>query len=86
MFFTQAARIVAILVFLFGVLQIVLGFGSASGILEPAPLPKWAPSRQPTGEVIDNGIYMVVFALALGTLAEIGLAVKRLRDTGAPHG
>lgn len=77
MFFTHIARAVAMLAFVFGILQIVGGFGAASGILMEDPT---LPFREPTGKTIDRGFYMVLFALALGTLAEIGLSVKRLHD------
>lgn len=78
-FFTRTARIVAYLVFILGVLNIVAGFGYASGIIEQAPLPNGeAPPPIKTGPMIDKGIYMAAAALALGTLAEIGMSVRRV--------
>lgn len=78
-FFTRTARIVAYLVFVHGVLNMVAGFGYASGIIEQAPLPNGeAPPPIRTGPMIDKGIYMAAAALALGTLAEIGMALRRV--------
>jgi hypothetical protein len=78
-FFTRTAHIVAYLVFVLGVLSMVAGFGYASGLIDQAPLPKGdAPPPIKTGPMIDKGMYMALAALALGTLAEIGMALRRV--------
>ncbi|MGB3812108.1 MAG: hypothetical protein WA950_02680 [Shinella sp.] len=78
-FFTRTARIVAYLVFILGVLNMVAGFGYASGIIEQATLPNGeAPAPIKTGPMIDKGMYMAAAALALGTLAEIGMSLRRM--------
>lgn len=81
-FFTRTARIVAYLVLVLGVLNMVGGFGYASGIIEQAPLPTGeAPPPIKTGPMIDKGLYMAAAALALGTLAEIGISLRRMVQT-----
>jgi len=76
-FFTRTARIIAYLAVILGVLNILGGFGYASGLIEQAPLPNGdAPPSIKTGPMIDKGMYMAVAALALGTLAEIGMALR----------
>lgn len=78
MFFCHTARIAAILTLLVGVLQVAGGFGIASGALGPteATVAKYFPGRT-TGEMIDSGMLKVALALALGALAEIGLALRK---------
>lgn len=77
-FFTRTARIVAYLVLVLGVLSMVAGFGYAAGLIEQAPLPNGdAPPPIKTGPMIDKGMYMAA-ALALGTLSEIGMSLRRM--------
>ena len=84
MFFTRIARVVAYLVFVLGILNVVGGFGYASGIIEQAPMPNGdTPPPIRTGPMIDKGIYMAAAALALGTLAEIGIRLSRMVSLGA---
>lgn len=72
--------------FILGVLNMV-GFAYASGIMEQAPLPSGeAPPPVRTGPMIDKGMHMAAAALALGTLAEIGMSVKRMVNPGSPQG
>lgn len=84
MFFTRIARVVAYLVFILGVLNVIGGFGYASGFIEQAPLPNGdTPPPIRTGPMIDKGIYMAAAALALGTLAEMGMRLSRMVSLGA---
>ncbi|KPF43015.1 hypothetical protein IP76_14560 [Rhizobium sp. AAP43] len=84
MFFMRTARIVAYLVFAVGILNVIGGFGYASGIIEQAPLPNGdTPPPIRTGPMIDKGMYMAAAALALGTLAEIGMTLRRMVSLGA---
>lgn len=84
MFITRIARVVAYVVFILGVLNVVGGFGYASGFIEQAPLPNGdTPPPIRTGPMIDKGIYMAAAALALGTLAEIGMKLSTMGNLGA---
>lgn len=87
MFFTRTARIVAYLVFVVGILNVIGGFGYASGIIEQAPLANGDPAPPiKTGPMIDKGIYTAAAALALGTLAEIGMTLSRMVRLGVSSG
>lgn len=78
MFFSHGARVIAVLGLIFGTLQVLKGVAIAN---EWAGLSKDDLSRYTaaatTGEVIDQGIYVFLAAVALGTLAEIGLAIRK---------
>jgi hypothetical protein len=75
MIFTHVARIVAILVILFGIVNALLGLGLATGMLV---VPRDSGLKfSPAGEMVDKGIYAILVGLALGTLAEISYSVHR---------
>jgi hypothetical protein len=80
MFFTRVAWVVAIGALAFGALLIVAGLTIAQGMMGPAEeaLPRYFPHLPSTGAVIDKGIYTILFAIALGTLAEIRLVLRKL--------
>lgn len=80
MFFSHVARIIAVLALVFGALQVLLALSIANEWLgtSAADLGRYTTAAT-TGEVIDRGIHQVLVALALGTLAEIGLANRRGR-------
>ena len=79
MFFTRMTWVAAFAVLVFGVLQILIGVGIAHGILGPIEEALRRYSTAPTtGTVIDQGIYKILFAIALGTLAEISFAARRI--------
>lgn len=83
MFFTRTARIIAYLVFIGGVLQMLGGVGYATGFIEQAPLSNGAaPPPIATGPMIDKGMYMAAFGVVLGTLAEIGMSLRRMVAPG----
>jgi hypothetical protein len=76
MFFTAIARIIAILAFITGLFQLVMGVGIATDVIGPY---EWALQRygaNSSGEMIDRGIYITIFAAALGTLAEISRNIR----------
>lgn len=77
MFFAKLARIVAALALGFGLLRALIGFYVAS--IEPKEAREYARARyigsQSAGQAIDQGIYTIIFAVTLGTLA--GIARKR---------
>jgi hypothetical protein len=75
MIFSRGTRLMAIVVLLWGVVNALLGVGFASGVLVvPSDI---GLKFSPAGQMIDKGIYAVLVGLALGTLAEIALAVRR---------
>jgi len=79
MFFTKSARILAVLALVFGLLRVVMGFSIAW--IEPGEAREAARARyigsKSTGEVIDKGIYTILVAVALGTLAEVGVSLRK---------
>ena len=80
MFFSHVARIVAILALVLGILEVLMGLTIANewmGI-RAADLGRYTTAAT-TGQVIDQGIYVILGAVALGTLAEIGLANRKGR-------
>ncbi len=76
MIFSKLARIVAWLALVLGAFQVVIGLGVGTGFLGPSALPLFAPGPS-SGKVIDRGTYILIFAIALGTLAEISFNVRR---------
>jgi hypothetical protein len=80
MIFTQLARIVAVLAFLYGIGNILMGLSIAAETVAPyeVALKRFASWASSSGQVIDRGLYMILFAIGLGTLAEIGLSVRKI--------
>src|SRR4030095_10676449 len=79
MFFTKTARILAIVAFVLGLLGLLLGISAVTfGHWGPDEVTRYgSPWRN-----IDRGIYTILFAIALGTLAEISISLrKRLNDS-----
>ncbi|TGS84867.1 hypothetical protein EN817_22430 [Mesorhizobium sp. M3A.F.Ca.ET.174.01.1.1] len=73
MLFTYSARIVSVLALVLGVLQLVLVFALAD---EPDG---WADylGRASPAAVFERGIYAILLSIALGTLSEISLSLRR---------
>jgi hypothetical protein len=80
--FSYLARLLAILGVVVGVLRILLGISIAREWLAPyrEALVLYAPNATSSGEIIDKGIYTILIAVALGTLAEIGITVRKHFD------
>jgi hypothetical protein len=76
--FSHGARIIAILGVVIGALRVLMGLAIANGWggLSADDLSRYTTAAT-TGEVIDKGIYVVIAAVALGTLAEIGLTSRK---------
>jgi hypothetical protein len=70
MFFTKSARVVAIVALVFGLLA--LGGGIAARFWDEASVARYG--KPPS---IDFGIYTILIAIALGTLAEISLSMRK---------
>ncbi|MBB2832389.1 UNVERIFIED_ORG: hypothetical protein GGD51_002518 [Rhizobium esperanzae] len=79
MIFTILAKIVAWLALVLGAFQLLIGLGSATGFLDPSALQRYAPGPS-SGKVIDHALYQIIFAIALGTLAEISRSVRGSRE------
>ncbi|WP_331374859.1 hypothetical protein [Sinorhizobium chiapasense] len=77
--FSYAARLVAIVALVAGIWEIMLGLVISTGYLDPDFLSRFTTASS-SGQAIDEGLYWIVFAVALGTLAEIGLAVRKGRQ------
>ncbi|MBP1882529.1 hypothetical protein [Sinorhizobium mexicanum] len=77
--FSYAARLVAIVTLVAGVWQIVLGLVISTGYLDPDLVSRFTTVSS-LSEGLDEGLYWIMFAVALGTLAEIGLAVRKRRE------
>jgi hypothetical protein len=76
MFFSWAARIVAIIILVLSLLRI----GTALLIVNaPQETKDYVLRGKTTGFEIDRGIYGVLIAIALGTLAEISFSIRRNR-------
>jgi hypothetical protein len=75
MIFSKGARLMAVVVLVWGAGNALLGLAFASGMLvvPPGSGLKFSPS----GQMIDKGIYAVLVGLGLGTLAEIALALGK---------
>ena len=76
--FSNISRVVAILAMIIGIAEFALGFAIGSGVVGPyeQALARYSTASS-SGVLINRGTYVFVFALALGTLAEISLAVRK---------
>ncbi len=76
MFFTRLGRFVAVLAILLGAAQIGLGLGIENELLMPyeETLSKYTKMSS-AAEVVDSGIYKILFGVAFGMLAEIRAAL-----------
>ena len=83
--FSHLSRIVAVIVLIAGVADYLLGTAIAFEWLGPykETLARYAPFASGSGEMIDRGVREVAFALALGTLAEISLSLRRASNPAA---
>ena len=78
MLFTHLGRIVALLALVGGILYVVIGVSIATEMLGPyqATLARYFPRARSSGAIIDRGIYVVLFSIALGILTEISYALR----------
>ena len=78
MIFSHLTRIVAFLAVLIGVGTVLMGVYIAMGYAGPPDLVLRRYTTMPTTrQLIDKGIYYTLVGLALGTLAEIGMSVRK---------
>ncbi len=73
MFFTRLGYALSIFAMILGAYKIIIGFGLASG---QVALSRYVGKYSSTGEVIDSGIYAIIFSIALGILTEIRYALR----------
>jgi hypothetical protein len=76
MFFTYCARIAAMLLSMLGAWNVAVGFGVVVTSVGPHEVAELTPYSM-TGQLIGNGIYAIAFAVALGTLGEISLTLRK---------
>lgn len=69
MFFTKVAAVVAWLAFVLGALRALMAFALAYGGDQAAAA--MYLGRKTTGQAIDQGIYTMLFGVALGVAVEI---------------
>jgi hypothetical protein len=76
--FSTLSRIIATLALILGVAQLALGVAIAWGAMGPREqaLARYT-SETTTGAVINEAVLVIAVALALGTLGEIGAAVRK---------
>jgi hypothetical protein len=75
MFFTKLTRIIALIILVACSFNVLFGIGIASEWFGPYEEAKVAYGD--SAKKIDGGLRYILVALALGTLAEIGLAARR---------
>ena len=78
MIFSKLARLLAIVGLGFGVLRVLMGYAIATGQVGPYAdaLARYAPGYASSGQVIDKGLYTILVAIALGTLAKISFSIR----------
>lgn len=80
MLFTTMGRIIAGLAFILGLLRLATGLAVATGaVVEPQP-GAYLGTRT-SGEVIDQGIYTMLFAIILGVATVISRSVSKSNKT-----
>lgn len=86
MFFSKTARILSIIALFFGLLDFVLGLSVAAEVLGPYEAARARIlGKMSSGQAMDRGMYITLFAVALGTLAEINISVRRLSIGNTTH-
>lgn len=82
--FVFLSRVVAVLALILGVAEFALGWSIATGAIGPyeQALARYTTASS-SGEVINRSMEIIAFALALGTLAEIGASVRRPKQKGS---
>lgn len=82
MFFTRVGKILAHIGFWLGLLRVGMGFLVASGALtfatgaDPCEAERRYLGTETSGQTIDQGVAMIVVAVALGVLCEISARVN----------
>lgn len=76
--FSLISRGVALLILIAGLMDLAMGFAIATGYIGPyeEALARYTTASS-SGQLINRALIVTAIALALGTLAEIGLAVRK---------
>jgi hypothetical protein len=86
MFFAHVARILSILLLVFGAFLVLtalaITFDWLGGPRDLA-MAKYLPGSKTTGEAIDKGCLYIVVAVALGTLSELAFTLRNGPDSSA---
>jgi len=79
MLFTNLGRIVAVLALILGIFYLVGGLLIVTGWISPEAgvLARYFGRARSVGAVFDRGIFLVLFAIALGILTEISHSVRK---------
>ena len=75
MFFSRLAMLLAIVAFVIGVLSTLLGTAVTMDLLDEATRARYI--SRPPEQAIYGGLYVILASVALGTLAEMRLSVRR---------
>jgi hypothetical protein len=75
MVFSKLARLLAIACLVLGLLSLTFGLSVATGAL--GPYDEVVARYGTSGRAIDRGIYTILVAVALGTLAEISFSLRK---------
>jgi len=75
MFFSRLAMLLAIVAFVIGVLSTLLGTAVTMDLLDEATRARYL--SRPPEQAIYGGLYIILASVALGTLAEMSLSVRR---------
>jgi hypothetical protein len=76
--FSRITKIIAVIVLFLGCVRLALGFTIGLELLGPRD--EWGPrylGSTSSGQAINQAVIVIAVALALGTLAEIALTLKR---------
>lgn len=82
MFFTKLGRIVAWVIFCTSVFRVAIGFLVAFSAEDPASAAQRYLGKVNTGEAINEGIYAIGIAIALGILTEISSNLSKENQSG----
>jgi len=74
MFFIRLAQAVAWIGFIFGIMRVIMGFVVAN----VPELQSRHLGANTSGEAIDKGVLVILVAIVIGVLAQIGQSVTKL--------
>jgi hypothetical protein len=75
MFFSRLAVLIALVAFAIGVLSVLIGAAATMNLLDEVTRARYV-SRSPE-QIIYGGSYVIIAAVALGTLAEMSLSLRK---------
>ena len=75
MFFSKLAVLFAIVAFVIGVLSVLIGTAATMDLLDEVTRARYVV-RSPE-QIIYGGAYVIITAVALGTLAEMSLSLRK---------